>query len=225
MSSFLSNLMASVGLLRVDEPGDAIVLEILEEERALAEAQDPNATRRVTLSELMARSVHKNAEARERELAAEMGLDVAWKTIFDTAGITTPEHGWTVDRAVAYIRKIGSQGATPAQVRKSLQEAVAADGADIFTIARDAVAKDEILDMYELQLDGQVGEYLEELATDIEQLEEDIAALRQRIASLDEERSSTTRRLTAWKSEKRHLEQQWARVLHIIAPLIDVSDR
>lgn len=234
MPSFLYNLLEKVGLASpVDEPAEAVVLEIVAEENgepppAKTEPDKPPTldlvtpegpkVRRLTLKQLMAESVSRDAESREAELARSMGLDVAWKTIFEHAGLKVPEHGWTVEKALAFIRKASSKGLTPVQVRVSLEQALVTDGAGIREIARDAVAKDEILDVYERELETSVGAYLDELALDVEHLERQIDELRERISDIEEERASTTRRLTAWKSEKRHLEQQWAKVLHVIAP-------
>jgi len=232
MASFLSNLMEKIGLLSPDEPSEAVVLEIVAEETgqpvepapgtapATAEAPTRPQNRRMTLKQLLSTSVALDAHAQEAALARDVGLDVAWKTIFETAGITVPKHGWTVERALGLLRKVGATGATPVEARKALEEAMVADGADVREVARDAVAKDEILDVYERELDANVSQYLSELGGEIEELEAKITDLRSRIAEIEEERAGTTRRLTAWKSEKRHLEQQWAKVLHILAPLM-----
>ena len=215
MASFLTNLMERVGLLAPDIPGEAVVLEIVAEENPPL----PGA-KRMSLKQMLAATVAPDAAIHEAALARDVGLDVAWKTIFETAGIAVPAHGWTVERSLSLIRKVAAAGMGPVEARKALEEALAADGADVKDVARDAVAKDEVLDVYERELDTHVGRYLDELGGEIEELEARITDLRGRIAEIDDERAGTTRRLTAWKSEKRHLEQQWAKVLHILAPLL-----
>jgi hypothetical protein len=187
------------------------------------QGEAPQPTRTLTLSELMSEAVDRNAGEREVNLARDMGLDVAWKTIFDTAGIVSPTHGWTVEKSLAFIRKAQSKGMTPVQVRRSLEQALVNDGADVREVARDAVAKDEVLDTYEQALEDTVGANLEELDAEVRAIEAQIDDLRERIADIEEQRASTLRRLTAWKSEKRHLEQQWAKVLQVIAPLVKPS--
>ena len=232
MASFLTNLMEKVGLLSPDEPSaEAVVLEIVAEETGVPVAPTPVVlpepetptrplSKRMTLKELLVGTVSADAHAQEAALAKDVGLDVAWKTIFETAGITVPKHGWTVERALGFLRKVSASGISPVEARKALEEALVADGADVREVARDAVAKDEILDVYERELDTNVSQYLAELGGEIEEMEARITDLRSRIAEVEEERAGTTRRLTAWKSEKRHLEQQWAKVLHILAPLM-----
>ena len=236
MPSFIYTLLEKVGLASpVGSAGEAVVLEIAAEERVTRETTseaseaseaaepidlDAHRPRRLTLEELMSESVSTQHEAREADLARSMGLDVALKTIFETAGLEVPEHGWTVDKALSFIRKATSKGMTPVQVRASLEQAIVQDGGDIREVARDAVAKDEVLDVYERELESHVGAYLDKLAGEVEDLEHQIDALRERISDIEEQRAGTTRRLTAWKSEKRHLEQQWAKVLHAIAPLM-----
>lgn len=233
MPSFLYSLLEKVGLAEpVAGPGEAVVLEMDVAEHAPHEQApasgdpaepiplDAHRPRRLTLQQLMAESVLEEHEALEAQLAQAMGLDVAWKTVYETAGLRVADHGWTVDKALAFIRKASSKGLTPVQVRSSLQQALVGDGAEIRDVARDAVVRDEVLDVYERELESHVGAYLDELAAEVERVEHQIDALRVRISDIEEERASTTRRLTAWKSEKRHLEQQWAKVLHAIAPLM-----
>jgi len=235
MASFIATLLSKVGILQT-EASEAVTPEAPEApapaevegepesagaiEAAPAPSPEAPPTRSLTLAELMSEAVDQDAPHREATLARDMGLDVAWKTIFDTAGITTPDHGWTVERSLSFIRKAQSKGMTPVQVRRSLEQALVTDGADIREVARDAVAKDEVLDLYERELENTVGGALEEIATEIRALESKIDNLRQRISDLEEERAGTLRRLTAWKSEKHHLEQQWAKVLQVIAPLV-----
>jgi DNA repair exonuclease SbcCD ATPase subunit len=222
MPSFLSNLLEKAGVLSTEEPGEAVVLEIVEEQAAEEAPTEPvkPTIRRLSLKGLLEGTIDADASAQEAALAKDVGLDVAWKTIFETAGVVVPPHGWTVERALALIRKSTSQGMTPMEARRALEEALAVERVDVREVARDAVAKDEVLDLYEKELEANVTEELEELGAEIEELEARISGLRTRIGEIEEERASLTRRLTAWKSEKRHLEQQWAKVLHIVAPLM-----
>src|SRR6188768_4147062 len=121
MASFLSNLMEKVGLLSPDEPSaEAVVLEIVAEETGvpiapapvvLPEAETPRpVSKRMTLKQLLVGTVSHDAHAQEAALAKDVGLDVAWKTIFETAGITVPKHGWTVERALGFLRKVSTAG-------------------------------------------------------------------------------------------------------------------
>ncbi|MBW1878913.1 MAG: hypothetical protein JRJ84_11165, partial [Deltaproteobacteria bacterium] len=131
MPSFIANLLEKVGILKTDDSEEVgAAPELIPVEVPATEDESPQASeaaptpssaqaRALTLSELMSEAVDRHASHREANLARDMGLDVAWKTIFDTAGIVNPDHGWTVERSLSFIREAQSKGMTPVQVDRS----------------------------------------------------------------------------------------------------------
>lgn len=177
-------------------------------------------TRVLTLAELMAKMVDSHAEDAEEQLAQDVGLDVTWRAIYEAAGIAIPDHGWTVERGLAFVKAAEAKGMTPMQVALSLERALVDHGADVVHLAHEAVAKDEILDLYEQKLQQSVAELQRALSEEEAAIEGQIEELRSRLGRLRSEREGTERRLEAWQSEKRLIEQQWARMLKLLAPLL-----
>lgn len=104
-------------------------------------------TRTVRLSDLIT-EIRKDEV---NELAQQpMELSQSFDKVFGAAGITTPEHGWTIQRLKETLDSGRFKGQSRQDTQKALLEMLAADKAHVQDLARDAVARDGALDAFEI---------------------------------------------------------------------------
>ena len=234
MSSYLTDLLVRAGILnaRTDDPDELSAEHIapLDDEEVWIVADDDgrlvevgerpaHVTRHISLAELLAGQMVEDAPSREAELAERAGFDVSWDEIYGIAGVAEAPGGWNVGATAELIRSMREQHEDDyVQVKFSVFEALAKEGASPKTVLADILARDKALDLYEAQLIEQVETLGRELATEERRLMDQIEAMQQRIEDTMKERAMLLQHLEAWQAQKNGVEDSWVEVIEFLSP-------
>jgi hypothetical protein len=164
-------------------------------------------TRTVTLAELRA-----EIRATEvRDLADRAGeLDMPFSTIFETAGIATPPHGWTISRLRDAIVSQSDPGGRRQEVQKRILELLNEAKVSVEELVRDATARDQALDAFEAAAQKRLEERLAMRRAQLANLEGELRRLQQERDVTQELMQSEEEQWREWRGEKRKHERELA---------------
>lgn len=170
-------------------------------------------TRVVTLKELL-------AEARAAEppppSAAPADLARSFEEIYRDAGITPPVHGWTVQRLAEWLRAEADLKAPRETLQLGILHKLASEQAHVQDIVRDALARDQALDAYEVAIGRAIEEREAVRRARTEQLEQEIRSLKASLSQIAEESRRDAARLEDWRARKATIEQEMAWTLDFL---------
>lgn len=144
-------------------------------------------------------------------------------TLYASAQIQTPAHGYTVLK-VADMLQSEHIRALPAEVKqKSIMVALDAAGVKVADIVEDAVQRDRALDTYERVLQKHLEELRAQKEAENRQIEDEInqrvTELRERIAQNRAETDKEQKDLDAWRARKRQEENRIAEAIgYFVSP-------
>jgi hypothetical protein len=185
------------------EPGDAAAPPV--------GIPDNGGVLRVSLAELLAEHLARDAEERELTLVREAGLEVGWDDIFEAGGLPPSDEGFTVEHVARIIE--ANPGLEPLAVRTLLLEGMARAGTHPKAVLGDALGRDEALDVYERILQQSVRATTDRVQEDIRRLEGHIAQLEAQIVERQGQQRAIEARLSDWREDKRDLERRWQAAL------------
>ena len=170
-------------------------------------------TRVVTLKELLA-EVRAQAPATDAGGPAE--LEQPFDEIYRAAGVTPPEHGWTVQRLAEWLRAEVDLKAPRETIQLNIVHKLASEKAHVQDIVKDALERDQALDARERALERGLEDRARERRLRAEQIEQQIQALQQRQAELKKESQADTARWHDWYERKNAVEKDMAWVLDFL---------
>jgi hypothetical protein len=142
---------------------------------------------------------------------AEVAADVDLATVYQTAKIETPTHGYTVLKVADMLQSEHLQALPPDVKKRSILVALEAAGVSIDEIVRDAVRRDQALDTYERVLEQHHHELTARLAAENQAIEAEIAQrvaeLRARIEENNKAAAADQAELQAWRRRKQQDER------------------
>jgi hypothetical protein len=180
-------------------------------------------TRAVTLAEL---STEIQAEE-VRALADQPAeLSLPFEKIFETAGITPGTQSWTVEKLKEVLRSESFKDQPKELAQKKILETLHAEKVSPEEIVKDAMARDKVLDSFEVYVRKKMEQRRAALERRAAELEEGLKRLEAERAELEQKRKSDEERWVQWKQQKKAHEQDMAWAIgHLIdKPVISMSD-
>ena len=133
------------------------------------------------------------------------------ETVYRSARIEVPPHGYTVFKVADMLRSEHLQALPTDVKRRSILVALEGAGVSVDDIVRDAVRRDQALDTYERVLEKHHEDVANRIATENQQLESEIAQrvaeLRARIDENNKAVAADQAELQAWRARKQQHER------------------
>ena len=212
--SFIKRLLGKAGIISVAAPaagGDA--------ETSHDAPTVPLFERRtVTLDHLLSEDRAQRAERQEAVQAASLGLTAEFAAIFAAAGVETPAHGWTIERAAELMAGAEYRSADREERHRALTIQLAIEKVPPEDLLRDATARDQAVDAYELFLKAKVAELTHDLGDEERRLREELHTIETRLARVATDRAGFDQTLEDWRRRKREREVCWAETLALLTP-------
>ncbi len=194
----------------------------------IAQGQTPQSqpkiqTRVVTLAELATEIKSDEVRALAQHPAE---LSIPLEKIFETGGIKPKEHSWTVEKLKEVLRSGPFQNQPKDVTQKKILELLRAENVSPEDIVKDAMARDKVLDSFEVYARKKVEERRTALERRAVEITESIGKLEAERSDLDRKRKDDEERWADWRRQKKAQEQDmaWA-VSHLIDRLvISISD-
>ncbi len=189
---------------------------------APAEPEHPK-TRTLELGELMSQMRAESVRA----LSAEMGeLMAPPARLFETAGLSAPASGWTVERLEDELSGGSYSGLTREAVQRVLAGEMAKAGAKPEEVVKDAVERDRLLDRFEEALREKLTERREARERQVMEIDAGLIRLSEEKARLDEEDRADVERFAQWHHGKTAYEKAMARAVSFLIAddVISVDD-
>jgi len=209
--SLVKRLLAKAGLIVLDSS-------------PVARKGDPNADTRPVMKR---RSVRMDVflaeadEARTRRAAelrtAASGLTADFGAVYGAAGLKDPPHGWTIDKAAAFVRDPERAAKGRAEQRRAIQAQLAIEQVPAEDVVKDATARDAAVDAYETFLRARVAELVDGLDEEAQRLTDERRAIEARLQEIGGERQAIRDTFRTWCRGKREREQAWAEALTCLA--------
>jgi hypothetical protein len=177
------------------------------------------ATRTLSLRELTAKIRAEEVRALA-EMPAEMSVEL--EKVFEAAGISAPDHGWTVQRLKELLRSEQFRSMDRKEAQAAVAEALAADEAPAKDIIEEAVARDEALDAYEQVVRRKMDQRHGARQQQIEQVTNQIHALQEEADRLAEQLRLDQEHWQQWQQRKHEVEDElaWALGYLVEDPII-----
>lgn len=209
--SLVKRLLARAGLIVLETP------PVPQKADTAAPTRPILKRRSLTLAELLAETQATHAQ-REAELqTAAAGLTADFGAIFQAAGVSDPPHGWSIEKAAAFVRDPERAAKGRAEQRRALQAQLAIEQVPPEDVVRDATARDAAADAYEVFLRARVAELTDGLGVEQQRLEEERRQIDARLAAIADERKAIRGQFTRWCDDKRQRELAWAEALTCLA--------
>ncbi len=212
--SFISRLLAKTGLIVIESPAVAGHDDVDHDARTRPILEQ----RSLTLDELVRETRATNERQAEDLKTAATGLTVDLDAVLAAAGVTEPEHGWTVDRAADFVFDPERVHAGDTEQRRALTVQLAIERVPAEDIFRDAHARDDAADAYETFLRARVAELRIDVREQRDRLDRELNELQQRLERLDGESEAIEAALQDWLRKKRERERRWASTLQLLTP-------
>lgn len=180
-------------------------------------------TRAVTLAEL---STEIRAEE-VRALAEQPAeLAVPFNQIFETAGIRAGAERWTVEKLKEVLRSEAFKEHSKETAQRKILETLRAENVAPEEIVKDAMARDKVLDSFEIYARKKLDERRAALERRAAEIEENLKKLQAERSELEQKRKADEERWAEWRRQKKAHEQDMAWAIgHIIdRPVISISD-
>jgi hypothetical protein len=172
-------------------------------------------TRTVTLKELLAETQKRDVETLS-SLPGE--LSVSFDQVFDAAGIQAPAHGWTVCRMAEFLRDSRLKDMPRPALQQAIIAALAADQAHVQDVVKDAIARDEALDAFQIFVRAKMDTRAQARRKEMEQTRARILEMNGELARMEQEAAADDKRWQEWHTRKVSAEKEMSRTL---AALID----
>jgi hypothetical protein len=142
---------------------------------------------------------------------ADVAAGVDLSTVYETAKIETPAHGYTVLKVAEMLRSEHLQALPPDVKKRSILVALDAAGVAVDDIVRDAVRRDKALDTYERVLEQHHADLRARLSNENQAIEAEIAQrvseLRARIDENNKAVAADEAELRGWRARKQQDER------------------
>jgi hypothetical protein len=180
-------------------------------------------TRKVTLRELMSEVQHDEVKALA-DLPSE--LSASYEKVFDAAGVAAPPHGWTIERLQQQLRDARYATLDRQSVQKEILQTLSANQAHVQDVVKDAVARDQALDAFELFVVAKMNTRADMRKEKSAQLQDRIKELQKELAQLDAEAKSDHASLSQWQAKKVEFEKSMADALSFLLekPVISIGN-
>ena len=169
-------------------------------------------TRVVTMKELLAEA--RAAEPASAPAPADLGR--SFDEIYRDAGVTPPVHGWTVQRLAEWLRGEADLKAPRETLQLGILHKLASEKAHVQDIVRDALARDQALDAYEVAMGRALKEREADRRRRAGQVEEELKGIQARLAQIADESHRDAARLEEWREKKAAIEQEMAWTLDFL---------
>jgi hypothetical protein len=180
-------------------------------------------TRTVTLAEL-------STEVRSEEVRAladqPAELSVPFEKIFETAGIKAGTKGWTVMKLHGLLSSEPYKTAGKEDAQKRVLETLRAENVSAEEIVKDAMARDKVLDSFEVYARKKMEDRRVARERKIVDLKDRIAQLQKELSETESRKKGDEETWTQWKARKKGAEQDmaWAIGFVIDRPVISISE-
>lgn len=180
-------------------------------------------TRAVTLAEL-ATEIHAEEVRALADQPAE--LSIPFEKIFETAGIKPDTQRWTVEKLREVLLSESFKDQPRKLAQKKILETLHAENVSAEEIVKDAMARDKVLDSFEVYVRKKMEERRAALERRAAELEENLKKIEIERAELEEKRKADEERWVQWRKQKKAHEQDMAWAIgHLIdRPVITMSD-
>ncbi len=163
--------------------------------------------RSVTLDEL-------TKQVRTEEVRVLAGLPaeltVPFEKVFEAAGVTSPGHGWSVDRLSELLRTDQYKGMDRDAAQKAVLGVLSAVKANVEDLIGDAVARDQALDKFEAFVSQKMEDRKVARQRKATQLEDQIRDLEKERARLEADGKVDAERWREWRRRKVAYEHEMA---------------
>jgi hypothetical protein len=180
------------------------------------------ATRSVTLDDLIGELRQTEVRALS-ELPAE--LSVSFEKVFETAGIRSEAQAWTVERLTKLLRSDAYKKLDRAAAQKVIAGLIAAEHASVEDVVRDAVARDNAIDAFEIFAKAKLDERGKLRKQKLAELDDRARDLREQMARLRQEAVHDRERWREFMARKIACEKEmaWAVGFVLDRPVVSIS--
>jgi len=180
-------------------------------------------TRAVTLAELSTEIQTEEVKALAEQPSE---LSLPFEKIFETAGIKPGAQSWTVERLKEVLRSEPFKDQPKEAAQKKILETLHAENVAPEEIVKDAMARDKVLDSFEIYVRKKMEQRRAVLERRNAELHEALQKLEAERAELEQKRKSDEERWAQWRQQKKAHEQDMAWAIgHLIdKPVITMSD-
>jgi hypothetical protein len=181
------------------------------------------ATRTVTLDELKSEIRSEDVRALA-DLPAELGQP--FEKIFEAAGATPPQHGWTIARLRALLATEAYRRQGHSEAQRSLLSTLSSARVPAEDLVREAMAQDQALDAFESFVSRKASDHMAVEEHRVAELDAKIQALQSERTRLAEHLQSEQEKLRDWRRRKRSYERELAATIGYITdrPVITTDD-
>jgi hypothetical protein len=167
------------------------------------------ATRSVTMKELMVEVDRSTVQALAMRASQTC---VPLEKVFESAGIKPHPKGWTIDRLMQLLATAEYRTMDRKTVQKKVLVMLAAEGVGVEELVKDALARDQALDAFEVSVAAKMRELASARQGRVSQLEAHREKLMAELARLKEEEGVDAGQLAAWQKSKSEYEKElsWA---------------
>jgi hypothetical protein len=180
-------------------------------------------TRTVTLAEL-------TTEIRSEEVRAladqPSELTVPFEKIFETAGIKEAKKGWSIGKLHRLLSSDPLKSAAREDAQKKILEDLKADEVSAEEIVKDAMARDKVLDSFEVYARKKMEERRAARERKIADLKDRIEQLKKELGEAESRKKSDDETWSEWRARKKAEEQAmaWAVAFVIDRPVISITE-
>ncbi len=162
-------------------------------------------TRSVTLQELTTELQAENMRILA-ESAVELAIDFV--KVFETAGITPPACGWTIEQLVQQLQSKSFELLKPDERLKAVLDRLADEKVLVEEIIKNALAKDQALDAYEIFVSRKMADRSAARHLRLLEIEQERSRLEQEQRRLREEESAEQKHWADWQKRKAAYEKE-----------------
>lgn len=219
----VSSLLKSLGLVSVDESPEEVAAS--ESTSATANSDKPPAAVKDSAKSSAAnlkpvseatQTVDAEAIAASAEASGIGELSISFAEIFKALKISTPAHGWDVDKVITAISTPQFKAIDPATAKAAMQAMLAASAVPPEDIVQDAVNRDKALDSYEAYAAKKLSERLATHSQDVETLQKQIKQCEEEIARVKTSMTQAEDSFKAWRVKKAEKEEELVQVVSML---------
>lgn len=226
----VSSLLKSLGLVSVDEsPEETMASEntsaTVNDDKPPAAAKASAKTSAANLKPVSEATQTVDAEqvATSVEASGIGELSISFAEIFKALKISTPAHGWDVDKVLTAISTPQFKAIDAATAKAAMQAMLAASGVPPEDIVQDAVGRDKALDAYEEYAAKKLAERLATHTQDVQTLQKQIAQCETEIARVKTSMTQAEEAFKAWQVKKAEKEEELVKVVSMLTAESKIS--
>jgi hypothetical protein len=180
-------------------------------------------TRTVTLAELTT-EIHSEEVRALADQPSE--LTVPFEKIFETAGIKEAGKGWSIGKLHRLLSSDPLKSASREDAQKKILENLKADEVSAEEIVKDAMARDKVLDSFEVYARKKMEDRRVARERKIADLKDRIEQLKKELGEAESRKKSDDETWSEWRARKKAEEQAmaWAIAFVIDRPVISITE-